>query len=233
VVYASCEPRRPEWSQRALSFVSGVPLERVRTPSLRTHDDAEQVTTWRQHLRQFDVGLWYRPGASLLDVAAHARRAKLSAAGLDVLVVDYLQIMRHERAERADLGVGRTVGGLKALAGELGIAVVALSQINREGQKDAPRRGISTGRWWDAVRLPTTFDLKESGSIENDADVILFPVRADKAAPGRRPVEGTRPDDAVVVLAKQRNGPTGEVPVTWDGPCACYRDPVDDPLGPL
>lgn len=232
VGYASVEPRRPEWAQRSLACLSHVPMGVLRGKR-RDPSDEQLIADWVRALATYRVELYYRPGARLLDVATQARRWKMTQ-GLDVLVVDYLQLMRHDRrGERHDLAVGETVGGLKQLAGELGIVVVVLSQITRSSTKERVRAApggqtAEWARWWSDAQIPRVQDLKESGSIENDADVVLFPVRADRAGPDSTAIEGAPRNAALIAVAKQRNGRTGIVPAEWDGPCACYR-PIEPP----
>jgi replicative DNA helicase len=138
------------------------------------------------------------PGLSALELRAKARRLKREReAKLGLVIVDYLQLMRgHEAFDNREQEISSISRSLKALAKELDLPVVALSQLNRQVETRADKR-------------PILADLRESGAIEQDADVIGFlyrPILYDKNAD-----EGT----AELVLAKQRNGPTGIVPLTF------------------
>ena len=138
------------------------------------------------------------PALSVLELRAKARRLKREReAKLGLIVVDYLQLMRgNEGADNREQEISGISRSLKALAKELSVPVVALSQLNRQVETRADKR-------------PIMADLRESGAIEQDADVIAFlyrPIVYDKNAE-----EGT----AELILAKQRNGPTGIVPLTF------------------
>jgi replicative DNA helicase len=138
------------------------------------------------------------PGLSALELRAKARRLKREReAKLGLVIVDYLQLMRgHEASDNREQEISGISRSLKALAKELNVPVLALSQLNRQVESRAEKR-------------PILADLRESGAIEQDADVIGFlyrPILYDKNAD-----EGA----AELILAKQRNGPTGVVPLTF------------------
>jgi replicative DNA helicase len=154
------------------------------------------------------------PALSLLELRAKARRLKRDAeARLGLIVVDYLQLMRGgptaDSREQEIAGISR---GLKALAKEIDVPVVALSQLNRQVEQ----RG--------GEKRPQMADLRESGAIEQDADVILFLFRPwvyDKAAEERA---------AEVIVGKQRNGPIGTVEVTFMSEFTRFEDRAEDEL---
>jgi replicative DNA helicase len=138
------------------------------------------------------------PALSVLELRAKARRLKRERESkLGLVIVDYLQLMRgHENADNREQEISSISRSLKALAKELNVPVVALSQLNRQVETRAEKR-------------PVMADLRESGAIEQDADVIAFlyrPIVYDKNAEERA---------AEVIIAKQRNGPIGSVPLTF------------------
>ncbi len=138
------------------------------------------------------------PALSVLELRAKARRLRRERESkLGLIIVDYLQLMRgHDSADNREQEISSISRSLKALAKELDVPVVALSQLNRQVETRAEKR-------------PVMADLRESGAIEQDADVIAFlyrPVVYDKNAEER---------DAEVIVAKQRNGPIGSVPLTF------------------
>src|SRR5204863_9386186 len=145
------------------------------------------------------VPLWLDDSSdlSLLELRAKARRLASSEGGLGLVIVDYLQLMRAEnpRANRVEQ-VSQFSRGLKILARELEVPVIGISQLSRAPEQ---RPG---GR-------PMLSDLRESGGIEQDADVVIFIYRASKYD------DEADPSEADLIVSKHRNGPTGDVPVVF------------------
>jgi replicative DNA helicase len=135
------------------------------------------------------------PGLGLLELRAKARRLKLQH-NIQMIIVDYLQLMEGRKAENRQQEISGISRGLKALARELEVPVIAVSQLNRSVET---RDG----------HTPRMSDLRESGSIEQDADVIILLHREDYYDPTKRPGE------VDLNIAKQRNGPTGRVKLTF------------------
>ncbi len=135
------------------------------------------------------------PGLGLLELRAKARRLKLQH-NIQMIIVDYLQLMEGRKAENRQQEISGISRGLKALARELEVPVIAVSQLNRSVET---RDG----------HTPRMSDLRESGSIEQDADVIILLHREDYYDPTKRPGE------VDLNIAKQRNGPTGKVTLTF------------------
>jgi replicative DNA helicase len=134
------------------------------------------------------------PGVSVLQMRAKCRRLKAEEKGLDLIVVDYLQLMSgSKRTESRQQEVSQISRELKALAKELNVPVVALSQLSRAAESRNPP-------------IPMMSDLRESGSIEQDADVVAFIYREDYYNPTEENM-----GKAELIIAKQRNGPTGTV----------------------
>lgn len=214
----SLEMSREELADRLLSTASSTPLSEIRR-GLRDVDLAD----WRAYLAALDLRIDAPTGITPAGLGSLARR--WWSRGLDLLVVDYLQLVRHDSAERNDLRVGATATSCKVLARELQIPVVLLSQLSRDVER---RRASSRPReqeaehWWDDVELPRLADLRDSGQIEQDADLVLFPLRAEPYGILRANGEPDR-NAAAIVVAKQRNGRTGTVPIAWHGPTASYR----------
>jgi replicative DNA helicase len=163
-------------------------------------------------------------GISLAEMRAKARRLKQNAGGLDLIVVDYLQLMsasipgggKRSNYENRTQEVSAISRGLKALAKELHVPVMALSQLSRASE----RRGED--------KRPLLSDLRESGSIEQDADVVMFVFREEYYLKNKEPRAGT-PEHitwmadmerthgrAEVILGKQRHGPTGTVELQFE-----------------
>lgn len=150
------------------------------------------------------------PALSVLELRAKARRLKRRPdANLGLIIVDYLQLMRGHTTDSREQEISSISRSLKALAKELDVPVIALSQLNRAVESRSDRR-------------PMMADLRESGAIEQDADVIAFlyrPIVYDKTAN-----EG----DAEVIVAKQRNGPIGTVPLTFRSSLTRFENRIEE-----
>jgi replicative DNA helicase len=150
---------------------------------------------------------------TILEIKAKCRRLA-TERGLDVVMVDYLQLAHGDTpALRKDLEIAEISHGLKALSKELDIPVIALSQLNRGPEQRDPDK-----------RRPNMGDLRESGAIEQDADVIAFIYRDEVY----NPTEENR-GLAELIIAKQRNGPTGTVRLSFEARYANFRDLADAP----
>ena len=141
------------------------------------------------------------PGISLSEMRAKARRLQQAQGKLDLIIVDYLQLMSGggRRYENRTQEVSAISRGLKGLAKELKVPVIALSQLSR-----------GTGKPGGDHR-PQLADLRESGSIEQDADVVAFIFREEVYKPDEPELDGV----AEIIIAKQRNGPTGRVKMAF------------------
>jgi replicative DNA helicase len=153
---------------------------------------------------------------TVLEIKAKCRRLARERDGLDLVLVDYLQLAHGDSKNvRKDLEIAEISHGLKALAKELNIPVIALSQLNRGPEQRDPDK-----------RRPNMGDLRESGAIEQDADVIAFIYRDEVYNPN----EENR-GLAELIIAKQRNGPTGTVKLQFEGRYANFRDLAEEPPG--
>jgi replicative DNA helicase len=145
---------------------------------------------------------------TILEIKAKCRRLA-SKHGLDLVLVDYLQLAHGDtRTQRKDLEIAEISHGLKSLAKELDIPVIALSQLNRGPEQRDPDK-----------RRPNMGDLRESGAIEQDADVIAFIYR-DEVYNRTEENRGL----AELIIAKQRNGPTGTTKLQFEDRYACFRN---------
>ena len=181
--------------QRLLCSRSRVDAQKLRTGSL-WQDDMKKIGQAAEELAQAQLYIDDSPGISVSEMRAKARRLKQSQGGLDLIVVDYLQLMSggSKRFENRTQEVSAISRGLKALAKELAVPVVALSQLSR-----APESRGGDHR-------PQLSDLRESGSIEQDADLVMFIFREEFYKPDDVDLRGK----AEIIVAKQRNGPIGK-----------------------
>jgi replicative DNA helicase len=198
VALFSLEMSESELAQR---FVAS--QARIRGEELRKGRVAEN--RWPKILaacqRLSDAPLWIDDSSDtgVLEVRAKARRLHHQLeGGLGLIVIDYLQLMRHEgRVESRVEQVGQISRGLKSLARELGVPVIALSQLSRAVEQRHEKR-------------PILSDLRESGQVEQDADVVIFIYREEYYDK-----ESERPGEADLIIAKHRNGPVGDVVLTF------------------
>jgi replicative DNA helicase len=201
VALFSLEMSESELAQR---FVAS--QARIRGEELRKGRVAEN--RWPKILaacgRLSEAPLWIDDSSDtgVLEVRAKARRLHHqleSEGGLGLIIIDYLQLMRHEgRVESRVEQVGQISRGLKGLARELNVPVIALSQLSRAVEQ----RG--------GEKRPILSDLRESGQIEQDADLVMFIYREEYYEK-----ESERPGEADIIIAKHRNGPVGEVVLTF------------------
>jgi replicative DNA helicase len=181
--------------QRLLCSRAIVDAHKMRTGSLWA-DDMKKVGRAMEELANAQIYIDDTPGITLSEMRAKARRLKQSRGALDLLVVDYLQLMSggSKRFENRTQEVSAISRGLKAIAKELQVPVMALSQLSR-----APESRGGDHR-------PQLSDLRESGSIEQDADVVMFIFREEIYRPDDLELKGR----AEIIMAKQRNGPIGK-----------------------
>jgi replicative DNA helicase len=192
----SLEMSKEQLFMRILTSEARVDAHRFRGGFLGEQDYARLVDAFAR-LHDAKVFIDDTPSVGILEMRAKARRLKLEH-GLDMLVVDYLQLMQGRgRFENRQQELASISRALKILAKELNVPILALSQLSRAPEARGDHR-------------PQLSDLRESGALEQDADVVLFIFREEMyAADGERPadVEGT----AEIIVGKQRNGPTGTV----------------------
>jgi len=200
VLVLSLEMSSQQIVQRMLCSEAKVDSQSVRTGYL-TSSDWHRLTAAAGRLSEASIFIDDSPGLTVLEARAKARRMK-AEHGLDLLVIDYLQLMRGRAAmESRQQEISEISRSLKALAKELNVPVVALSQLSRAVEARQARDF-----------KPQLSDLRESGALEQDADVILFLYR------GSQYKEDLPPDEkniAEVIIGKQRNGPVGTVKVVF------------------
>lgn len=199
----SLEMSKVELSQRLLSLETGIPLQRIRRADL---DKFQWETADRGFARLATVPLFLDDSGDLrlADVRSRSRRLRARHHDLGVLVVDYLQLMAGDADNRVQ-EVTEISRGLKTLARDLNVPVLALSQLSRNLEYRNDKR-------------PILSDLRESGSIEQDADVVIFVYRDSVY---NREADQSK---AELIVAKHRNGPIAAVNVHWDKTRARFAD---------
>jgi replicative DNA helicase len=192
----SLEMSREALLQRLLCSRARVDAHKMRTGSL-WRDDMQRVGRAMEELASSKIFIDDTPGVSVSEMRAKARRLQQSCGGLDLVIVDYLQLMSGggKRYENRTQEVSAISRGLKALAKELRVPVIALSQLSR-----APESRGGDHR-------PQLADLRESGSIEQDADLVMFIFREEVYKQDDPDLQGR----AEIIIAKQRNGPIGRI----------------------
>jgi replicative DNA helicase len=189
----SLEMTAVELGMRLVSADSGVSLRAIQTGRL---DDADWTRVTRATGESAEAPLWIddTPGLTLADIRTRARR-QARCGGLALVAVDYLQLVTTPRAESRQVAVGGLSRGLKLLAKELNVPVVVAAQLNRNPESRADKR-------------PTAADLRESGAIESDADVVILIHRED-----HYDHDSPRAGEADLIVAKNRSGPEDTVVV--------------------
>jgi len=205
-VVFSLEMGKEQLVQRLLCSVAKVDATRLRVGELGA-SDWPKLTDAADKLSQAPVFIDDTPAITVLELRSKARRLK-AEHGLGLIVVDYLQLMRGHNPESRQQEISEISRSLKALAKELSVPVVALSQLNRSLEQRTDKR-------------PIMADLRESGAIEQDADVIMFVYReavyCDDCRNREKVCEKGHEKDAEVIVGKQRNGPIGTIHLTFRG----------------
>lgn len=199
VAIFSMEMGAEQLAMRVLCSVGRLDAQRVRTGKL-TEDDWNRLTQAMGRMKEARIHIDETPALNPLELRSRARRLSRQYGKLGLIVVDYLQLMSASSSgENRTTEISEITRSLKGLAKELGCPVLALSQLNRTVEQRTDKR-------------PVMSDLRESGAIEQDADVILFIYRDEVYRPDT-PDKGV----AEIIIAKQRNGPIGTVRLTFLG----------------
>ena len=198
VAIFSLEMSKEQLVQRVISATSHVDLQKIISGNL-SDDEWLKVVDSMGPLSQMNIFIDDTAGISLMEMKAKCRRLKIEK-GLDLILVDYLQLMQLEgRQESRQQEISAISRGLKALAKEMECPVIALSQLSRAPELRSDHR-------------PILSDLRESGAIEQDADVVLFLYRDEYYNK-----ETELKNIGELIIAKHRNGPTGSIELVWKG----------------
>ena len=218
VGFFSLEMSAEQLATRIIAEQTGIPSNQIRRGGI-SESEFEKIKDYSIELQHLPLYVDETGGISIAQLAARARRLKRQR-GLDFLVIDYLQLLtgsNKRSSENRVQEITEITTRLKALAKELNVPVMALSQLSRQVESRDDKR-------------PQLSDLRESGSIEQDADVVMFVYREEYYHQMRKPPEGNREKfaewlaeadkvhgTAEVIIGKQRHGPTGTVELQFDG----------------
>ena len=189
--------------QRILCAEARVNLSRLRAGQVQ-ESDWGAIADASNTLSKLDMFIDDTPSLSILELRAKARR-ELRSAEKGIIIVDYLQLMSPPQSRKDGnraVEVGEISRGLKVLAKEMDMPVIALSQLSRAVEMRGKKR-------------PMLSDLRESGSIEQDADIVMFIDRPDLGS-------------AELIVAKHRNGPTRDIPLAFNAEYTRFMDFIDD-----
>ncbi|WP_414471204.1 replicative DNA helicase [Microvirga sp. M2] len=227
VGFFSLEMSAEQLATRVIAEQAGVPSYKIRRGDMR-EDDFYKITEAAREMQSIPFYIDQTGGISIAQLTARARRLKRQR-GLDLLIVDYLQLLSgsSKKGENRVQELTEITTGLKALAKELAVPLIALSQLSRQVESRDDKR-------------PQLSDLRESGSIEQDADVVMFVYREEYYLKNKEPKPGTEEyfkwqaemdqihGKAEVIIGKQRHGPTGTVQLAFQADITRFTNLADE-----
>lgn len=216
VGFFSLEMSAEQLIDRLLSAEAGVDAWKIRTGAKMSQEERDDIRNAMERLSRAPIFIDDKPGNNILAMRAVARRLKRER-GIGLIVVDYLQLMAPVGAKSSDSLVQQVTEisrSLKSLARELDVPVLALSQLSRDVEKRGGKPRLS--------------DLRESGGLEQDADVVMFIHREDKNAP-----ESEKTNIAQILIEKHRNGPTGMVELIFNSDRTTFQSAAKAGYGEL
>ncbi|HEV2603381.1 MAG TPA: replicative DNA helicase [Microvirga sp.] len=227
VGFFSLEMSAEQLATRIIAEQAGVPSYKIRRGDIR-EDDFYKITEAARKMQTIPFYVDQTGGISIAQLTARARRLKRQR-GLDFLVIDYLQLLSGsaKKGENRVQELTEITTGMKALAKELNVPILALSQLSRQVESRDDKR-------------PQLSDLRESGSIEQDADVVMFIYRDEYYLKNKEPKPGTEEyfkwqtemdqvhGKAEVIIGKQRHGPTGTVQLAFQADVTRFADLADE-----
>lgn len=205
VMVFSLEMSKEQLFLRMLASESRVNSHDLRTGDIKDRDWprlADAITV----LSELNIYIDDTPSIGVREVRARARQLRTDRGSLGLIIIDYIQLMRGRgRFDNRQQEIGTISRGLKAVGKELKVPVIALAQLSRAMEAGPGKK----------ARRPQLSDLRESGDLENDADLVLFIYRPE-------PKDDEPVDQAELIIGKQRNGPVGMVKVAWDASCVTF-----------
>lgn len=202
----SLEMSEAALATRTLSYLTGFAGMAIRNKAL-SHQRLGELYEAAATAAGIPIHFDFQAGSTLQQIRRSARRM-VARLGCGLLILDYLQLMTLPRAERNDLSLGMVTKGLKGLAKELRVPIIALSQLSRACEQREDKR-------------PMLSDLRDSGNLEQDADMVLFVYRESVYK------KDADPSSAEILIRKRREGPTGEVAMRLDKPTGRFTEVAD------
>lgn len=203
----SLEMSREQVIDRLIASESHVPLWKLRTGRLNDEMEFQMIQVGLDSLSRAPIYIDDTPSPNILQLRSMARRLQ-SEHGLGLLIIDYLQLIQpRTHSENTVQQITEVSRGLKGIARELNVPVLALAQLSRAVEQRESK-------------VPRLSDLRDSGSIEQDADVVLFIYRSDREKQNPTPEEQ---NTAELIIAKHRNGPLGTVKLKFDAEKVCFK----------
>ena len=203
----SLEMSREQVIDRLIASESHVPLWKLRTGRLNDEMEFQMIQVGLDSLSRAPIYIDDTPSPNILQIRSMARRLQ-SEHGLGLLIIDYLQLIQpRTHSDNIVQQITEVSRGLKGIARELNVPVLALAQLSRAVEQRESK-------------VPRLSDLRDSGSIEQDADVVLFIYRSDREKQNPTPEEQ---NTAELIIAKHRNGPLGTVKLKFDPEKVCFR----------
>ena len=205
VAFFSLEMSADQLTDRMASSLARVNAWNIKTGDLSSKDWSRLESEALDFLHDSPLFVSDKAGISISKIAAQARRLKSKQPNLGLVVIDYLQLIRQPKAESAEQSVSQVSNALKVLSRDLDVPVLCLAQLNRGCESRTNKR-------------PMLSDLRGSGSLEQDADVVMFLYRHHYYD------ERADPSDAEILITKHRNGATGTVNVDWNASNQKFED---------
>lgn len=195
----SLEMSKEQLVDRLLVSQADIDLWKMRTGRLKDDEDFQRIGHAMGLLAEAPIYIDDSATSNIMEIRTKARRLQSEHKGLGLIVIDYLQLMESRTGENRTQEISEITRGLKSIARELNVPVLALSQLSRAVEQERPP-------------IPKLAHLRESGSIEQDADVVLFIYRPAVYDPD---IEAEKKNLAEIIIAKHRNGPTGRVRLSF------------------
>ncbi len=215
VAIFSLEMSKEQLVQRMLCSQAEVDTQRLKTGNMQSKD-WDKLASAMNDFAQAPIFIDDTSGCTLTDLRAKCRRLKMEQKDLGLIVIDYLQLMEGSGREERMQQISAISRGLKTLARELDVPVIALSQLSRAVESRTDKR-------------PMLSDLRESGAIEQDADIVMFIYRDEYYKKNEEEDEVTKAaakGESEIIIAKHRNGPVGTVKLLFQGNITKFKNPI-------